>query len=88
MFNYTIQRMVYQAALTHYLKTETMLSFDGAAEALGIHCPSDTVATKSDVFHLDLEDYLAGLIQMSNELSRVSDTAMWVSRFPLSFPSV
>jgi len=70
MFNYTIQRMVYQAALTHYLKTETMLSFDGAAEALGIHCPSDTGATKSDVFHLDLEDYLAGLIQMSNELSR------------------
>ena len=65
MFNYTIQRMVYQASLTHYLKTETMLSFDGAAEALGIQSPPDKAATKSDVFHLDLEDYLAGLIQMS-----------------------
>jgi len=70
MFNYTIQRLVYQAALTHYLKTETMLSFEGAASILGIHPPKDQGATKSDVFHLDLEDYLAGLIQMSNELSR------------------
>jgi len=70
MFNYTIQRMVYQAALTHYLKTETMLSFETAADVLGIHPPKDQGATKSDVFHLDLEDYLAGLIQMSNELSR------------------
>ena len=43
MFNYTIQRMVYQAALTHYLKTETMLSFETAADVLGIHPPKDQV---------------------------------------------
>ena len=70
MYNMTIQRFVYQAALTHFLKTETLLSFDETAKTLGIHSPADKSRSKSDVFHLDLEDYLAGLIQMSNELSR------------------
>jgi len=70
MFNFTISRLVYQASLTHYLKTETMLSFEDAAKALDVHSPQNMGSTKSDVFHLDLEDYLAGLIQMSNELSR------------------
>jgi len=70
MYNQTIQRFVYQAALTHFLKTETLLSFEESAKMLGIHSPEDKSRSKSDVFHLDLEDYLAGLIQMSNELSR------------------
>ena len=70
MYNMTIQRFVYHSALTFYLKTETLLSFEDSAKMLGIHAPEEKSRSKSDVFHLDLEDYLAGLIQMSNELSR------------------
>ena len=80
MYNYTIQRFVYQAALTHYLKTEDLLLLKDAAEMLGIEHTSygnetkeetDKTMCKLDVFHLDLEDYLAGITQLSNELSRL-----------------
>ena len=84
MYNMTIQRFVYQAALTHYLKTEDLLLLEDAAKMLGIEYTSykknfaeDANSDKSlekhslDVFHLDLEDYLAGITQLSNELSRL-----------------
>ena len=90
MYNVTIQRFVYQAALTHYLKAEDLLLLDDAAKMLGIEHTSykppghqdamladDSKEGKSDksptldVFHLDLEDYLAGITQLSNELSRL-----------------
>ena len=87
MFNFTISRLVYQASLTHYLKTETMLSFEDAAKALDVHSPQNMGSTKSDVFHLDLEDYLAGLIQMSNELSRVSSDIDIKSNGPFDYIS-
>lgn len=88
MYNVTIQRFVYQAALTHYLKTEDLLLLADAAKMLGIeHTSYEPTAQKDDklpgdadkevqpckldVFHLDLEDYLAGITQLSNELSRL-----------------
>ena len=86
MYNMTIQRFVYQAALTHYLKTEDLLLLEDAAKMLGIEYTSykkdsptqdDTMGEGTlekhslDVFHLDLEDYLAGITQLSNELSRL-----------------
>ena len=86
MYNMTIQRFVYQAALTHYLKTEDLLLLEDAAKMLGIKYTSykknssdedDKMSDETpekhslDVFHLDLEDYLAGITQLSNELSRL-----------------
>ena len=85
MYNMTIQRFVYQAALTHYLKTEDLLLLEDAAKMLGIEYTSykksdtsqDAMSEETpekhslDVFHLDLEDYLAGITQLSNELSRL-----------------
>ena len=86
MYNITIQRFVYQAALIHYLKTEGLLLVGDAAKMLGIehtsYSSSDTKEVddkkpplhspeRIDVFHLDLEDYLAGITQLSNELSRL-----------------
>ena len=87
MYNITIQRFVFQAALTHYLKTEDLLLLDDAAKLLGIEHTSykppkcedkmlgnedkSDKSPKLDVFHLDLEDYLAGITQLSNELSRL-----------------
>ena len=88
MYNVTIQRFVYQAALTHYLKTEDLLLLADAAKMLGIKHTSyepkantneklsgddekEVKSCKLDVFHLDLEDYLAGITQLSNELSRL-----------------
>ena len=91
MYNITIQRFVYQAALTHYLKLEDLLLVAHAANMLGIEPAKvgggeskqqtsgaskecDTKDCQSppriDVFHLDLEDYLAGITLLSNELSR------------------
>merc|ERR1712038_168536 len=40
MYNMTIQRFVYQAALTHYLKTEDLLLLEDAAKMLGIEYTS------------------------------------------------
>ena len=89
MYNITIQRFVYQAALTHYLKTEDLLLIGDAANMLGIEhtsygSPASTEnqpneesktekvsSARVDIFHLDLEDYLAGITQLSNELSRL-----------------
>ena len=89
MYNVTIQRFVYQAALTHYLKTEDLLLVGDAAKMLGIEhtsyepprsaetLPDDgekdgkSANYRVDLFHLDLEDYLAGITQLSNELSRL-----------------
>jgi len=68
VFNFTLQRLVFFAAMAHYLETEQMLLRAPAAkEWLGIQDDP-----KDGKPHLDLEDYLTGLIQMSNELARLS----------------
>ena len=79
MYNVTIQRFVYQAALTHYLKTEDLLLIGDAAKMLGIEhtCyeppkSSENLSAEGEkegkpsnyrvhIFHLDVEDYLAGI---------------------------
>ena len=102
VFNFTLQRLVFFAAMAHYLEKEEILlkvrtkdsapnqkpvlliregglraySFNfnpvmvplqapAAKEWLGIEPEADNQNGKP---HLDLEDYLNGLIQMSNEL--------------------
>jgi hypothetical protein len=64
MFNFTVQRLVFCAAMANYLDTEKVLLREAAAEWLGLAA----VAEDHGKPHLDLEDYLGGLIQMSNEL--------------------
>lgn len=64
MFWGVLQRLVFTAAMRHYLATETLLGREEAAAALGIETDPKLG------FHLELEDYLGGLINTSNELSR------------------
>ena len=95
VFNFTLQRLVFFAAMAHYLEKEEILlkvripnptsmqsvrdsrraypfnyvpiQAPAAKEWLGIEPEADNQNGKP---HLDLEDYLNGLIQMSNELVR------------------
>ena len=95
VFNFTVQRLVFFAAMAHYLEKEEILlkvripnptsmqlvrdsrraypfkyvpiQAPAAKEWLGIEPEADNQNGKP---HLDLEDYLNGLIQMSNELVR------------------
>ena len=63
MFCFPMQRFCYAAALTKYLETEKLILRDELAQ--------DYLGVKVDPkegFHLDLEDYLGGLILTSNEL--------------------
>ena len=62
IFNWTLQRLVFAAAVTFYLDKEKLLQRSDAAAALGVKLDP------AEGFHLELEDYLGGLIQMSNEL--------------------
>lgn len=63
-WNWTTQRLVSLIALVIYLEAGFLVSRDTAAEILGLKSSS------SDGFHLDLEMYLMGILQMSNDLSR------------------
>lgn len=63
-WNWTTQRIVSLIALVIYLEAGFLVSRDTCAEILGL----ETHQQKG--FHLDLESYLMGIIQMVNELSR------------------
>ncbi|XP_067136028.1 translin [Centruroides vittatus] len=63
-WRFITQRLVFLAALIKYLQTETLLERKEAAEILGVHVNCE------DGFHLDLDDYLMGLLSLADELSR------------------
>ncbi|XP_011503750.1 PREDICTED: translin [Ceratosolen solmsi marchali] len=58
------QRLCYLASLVVYLEVRILVTKEIAADILGIKQKSE------DGFHLDLEDFLMGLLQLSTELSR------------------
>ncbi|CAB4054764.1 unnamed protein product [Lepeophtheirus salmonis] len=61
------------AAVTHYLMKESLMTRDEASAKLGVDSCSKN---ESKHFHLDLEDYFGGVIQMSNELARFTITSV------------
>lgn len=63
-WNWTTQRIVSLIALVVYLEAGFLVTRDTCAEILGLR------TKQSDGFHLDLETYLMGMLQMVNELSR------------------
>lgn len=64
-WNWTTQRIVSLIGLVVYLETNHLLvSRDTCAEILGLK------SQPGDGFHLDLEMYLMGILQMVSELSR------------------
>uniref|UniRef100_A0A182J7D9 Translin n=2 Tax=Anopheles atroparvus TaxID=41427 RepID=A0A182J7D9_ANOAO len=63
-WHYMTQRIVFLIALTIYLEKGFLVTRDTAAEVLGLH------VNQKDGFHLDIEDYLVGILQLASELSR------------------
>ncbi len=69
MFSHSLTRLSFAACLSHYLDKEKLLAREEVAqEWLGV----DMEEKPEGGFHLDLEDYLASLIMVSNELVRAT----------------
>ena len=66
-WKFVTQRLCFIASLLIYLETSSLATRDQVADLLGLAKKGDAF---SKTFHLDLEDYLHGLLQLVSELSR------------------
>lgn len=69
-WRFVTQRMAFLAALIVYLESGKLVEWDEAAEILGI------TSQREIGFHLDLEDFLIGLLYLGPELSRFAKTSV------------
>lgn len=69
-WRFVTQRLSFLVALTEYLETGKLVSHEGVCSELGL------AKRRIDGFHLDLEDYLIGLLELANELARLSVNAV------------
>lgn len=69
-WNWTTQRLVSLIALVIYLEAGFLVTRDTCAEILGVE------NQPSKGFHLDLETYLVGILQMISELSRFATNSV------------
>ncbi|XP_067843161.1 translin isoform X1 [Heptranchias perlo] len=65
-WRFVLQRLVFLAAFVVYLESETLVTREAVAGILGVEVHRDKG------FHLDIEDYLSGLLILANELSRLA----------------
>ncbi|XP_032823793.2 translin [Petromyzon marinus] len=65
-WRFVLQRLSYLSALLVYLEAESLISREEAAKILGIEVQQEKG------FHLDLDDYLTGLLMMASELARLA----------------
>lgn len=65
MFNFSLQRLCFGAAFVKYLEDETLITLEEIVSDQWLDIKGHHDKGK---FHLDLEDYLAGVILLSNEL--------------------
>uniref|UniRef100_A0A674E7R6 Translin n=1 Tax=Salmo trutta TaxID=8032 RepID=A0A674E7R6_SALTR len=65
-WRFVLQRLAFLAAFVVYLESESLVTREEVAQILGI----EVVREKG--FHLDVEDYLAGVLIMASELSRLA----------------
>uniref|UniRef100_A0A8C3HYU4 Translin n=1 Tax=Chrysemys picta bellii TaxID=8478 RepID=A0A8C3HYU4_CHRPI len=65
-WRFMLQRLVFLAAFVVYLETETLVTREAVTEILGIE------ADRERGFHLDIEDYLSGILTLASELSRLA----------------
>ncbi|XP_055612606.1 translin [Uranotaenia lowii] len=79
-WHFMTQRIVFLVALTVYLENGTLVSRDTTAEILGMK------TKQADGFHLDIEDYLMGVLQLASELSRYAINSVTLGDYerPLS----
>ncbi|NXD80360.1 TSN protein, partial [Halcyon senegalensis] len=65
-WRFVLQRLVFLAAFVVYLESETLVTREAVAEILGIE------ADRERGFHLDIEDYLSGVLTLASELARLA----------------
>lgn len=65
-WRYVTQRLVFSAAFIIFLETGKLIEREMAAEFLGISADPD------DPFHIELDDFLLGLLILADELTRLS----------------
>nr|XP_033802816.1 translin [Geotrypetes seraphini] len=65
-WRFVLQRLVFLAAFLVYLESETLVTREATAAVLGIESDRDRG------FHLDIEDYLSGILTLASELSRLA----------------
>uniref|UniRef100_A0A8V0ZLY9 Translin n=1 Tax=Gallus gallus TaxID=9031 RepID=A0A8V0ZLY9_CHICK len=65
-WRFVLQRLVFLASFVVYLETETLVTREAVAEILGIE------ADRERGFHLDIEDYLSGVLTLASELARLA----------------
>nr|XP_048724808.1 translin isoform X1 [Caretta caretta] len=79
-WRFVLQRLVFLAAFVVYLETETLVTREAVTEILGsmILIQIATLfftlveADRERGFHLDIEDYLSGILTLASELSRLA----------------
>lgn len=65
-WRFVLQRLVFLAAFLVYLESETLVTREAVADTLGIE------SDREKGFHLDIEDYLSGILSLASELSRLA----------------
>ncbi|KAM4626818.1 translin [Discoglossus pictus] len=65
-WRFVLQRLVFLAAFLVYLESETLVTRPTVTEILGIE------SEREKGFHLDIEDYLSGILSLACELSRLA----------------
>ncbi|XP_034255669.1 translin [Thrips palmi] len=63
-WRFTMQRLAFLASLTVYLESGQLAMIEDVAQIVGV------TSKREDGFHIDLEDYLMGLLQLASELAR------------------
>ncbi|KAI8914760.1 translin-like protein [Powellomyces hirtus] len=69
IWNFPLQQAVFLSAYTKYLHSEQLISIPEAEEMLGTEV---NLRGDSQAFHIGIEDYLHGLVNMTSELSRLA----------------
>ncbi|KAI8441403.1 hypothetical protein MSG28_015018 [Choristoneura fumiferana] len=70
-WRFMTQRYCYLVALTIWLEKGILATHETVADVIGI-----SAVEQKEGFHLDVEDYLVGLLQMCTELSRLAVNAV------------
>uniref|UniRef100_W5M2E4 Translin n=2 Tax=Lepisosteus oculatus TaxID=7918 RepID=W5M2E4_LEPOC len=65
-WRFVLQRVTFLAAFVVYLEGETLVTREEVAGILGIE------VDREKGFHLDIEDYLSGILTLASELSRLA----------------
>ncbi|KAF4526115.1 hypothetical protein B566_EDAN007609 [Ephemera danica] len=70
MWRFANQRLAFLVSLTYYLENGTLASRELVTQTLGVKLH------QKDGFHLDLEDYLTGLLLLASELARFATNSV------------